>query len=232
MSDLRIIRGASNSRFGGIHWYEWQPKDEVVVGPRAPDLVLLHPLPQDGGFFSVIAPYLAAGRTVIAPDYPGYGKSDPLPGPPSIEDWAAAMLDTLEARSTDGPADLFGFHTGCLVAAEMSLRGPDLVRRIVMIDVPFFDDAGRADLLAREWAVGGFVAAFDYAALERFPLVEHECLVIATASDLLEPTAAAAQALSSARFEELPDVTEPPLETGAVEISGLTLDFLDSEDGA
>ena len=227
MSDLRVIRGASNSRYGGIHWYEWRPKDEAAVGPPARDLFVLHPLPHDGSFFSVIAPYLAAGRTVVAPEYPGYGKSDTLREEPTIGRYADAMIDVLRARDTHGAADLFGYLTGCLVAVEMSLRYPNEVHRVVQVDVPFYGPAERRRKLRKDWAVGGFVAAFSYPCQERYPLVAHECLLIATGSDVLEPTRAAAEAIPGSVLNEFPDIHDEPLETGAPAISAATLEFLD-----
>lgn len=134
MSDLRLIRGASPSRFGGIHWLEWKPKDEALVGPEAPDLILLHPKGEDGSFFSEIAPFLTAGRTVIAPDYPGSGKSDPLKVPAATEIYADAMIDMIAARDTRGPVDLLGYREGCLVACEIALRYPAAVNRMVLVD--------------------------------------------------------------------------------------------------
>jgi alpha-beta hydrolase superfamily lysophospholipase len=227
MSDLRIIRGASPSRHGGIHWYEWKPKDEARIGPIAPDLVLLHPMPHDGAFFNTIAPFLAAGRTVIAPDYPGYGRSDPFGGTPSIEIYADAMMDTIRARDTHGKADLFGFHTGCLVATEMSLRYPAEVHRLVEIDVPYFDAVKRRELLDKDWAVGGFVAAFSYPCEERYAKLEHKTLVVATASDLLEPSRNAAEVIPGSVLKEFPDIEASALENGAAAISKATLEFLD-----
>jgi len=227
MSDLRVIRGASNSRYGGIHWYEWKPKEEAAVGPPARDLFALHPLPHDGSFFNVIAPFLAAGRTVVAPEYPGYGKSDPLRAEPTIGRYADAMIDVLRARDTHGAADLFGFHTGCLVAVEMSLRYPGEVHRLVQVDVPYYSAAERRRKLREDWAVGGFVAAFSYPCQERYPLVAHECLLIATDSELLDPTRAAAEAIPGSVLKEFPDIQDNPLETGAPAISATTLEFLD-----
>ncbi len=227
MSDLRLIRGASPSRHGGIHWYEWKPKDEALVGPADPDLFLLHPIPHDGAFFTVIAPFLAAGRTVIAPDYPGYGRSDGYPETPSIAVYAEAMIDVLRRRDTRGPADLFGFHTGCLVAVEMSLQFPSEVHRLVQVDVPYFDPAARREMLGQDWAVGGFVAAFSYESEKRYRSVKHDSLVIATDSSLAKPSRRAAAAMRNCQLEEMPDVKEPALESGAVPISTATLKFLD-----
>lgn len=220
MSDLRLIRGASNSRFGGVHWFEWKPKDEVIVGPPAPDLMLLHPLPGDGSFFTSIAPYLAAGRTVIAPDYPGHGKSDSPPGEATVEDWADAMLDTLASRSTDGAADLLGFREGCLVAAEMALRGVAAVRRLVLVDVPFGSEAAR-----------GQAPAPRFPAAERLPQVTQDCLVVATGGYPGEASLAAHAALPQSRLVEFPEIADSPLTAGAAAVSQATLAFLAAEAG-
>jgi len=227
LSDLRLIRGASGSRHGGIHWYEWKPKDEALTGPTAPDLFLLHPMPHAGSFFNLIAPFLAAGRTVVAPDYPGYGRSDALNVRPTIAVYAEAMIDTIRARNTHGRADLFGFHTGCLLASEMSLNYPEEVHRIVQVDVPYFDEAKRKELLGEDWATGGFVAAFSYPGEKRYPKVRHANLVIATDSSLLEPSGQAAAAIPGCEFLEMAEVKEPALENGAEVISQATIDFLD-----
>lgn len=227
MSDLRLIRGASPSRFGGVHWFEWKPKDEALVGPAAPDLFLLHPIPHDGSFFYSIAPSLAAGRIVIAPDYPGYGKSDAPRSAPSIRTYADAMIDMIRARDTRGKVDLFGFQTGCLVAVEMALNYPEEVQRLVQVDVPYYSEGKRQELLKNDWATGGFAAAFNYDCETRYPMIRHDSLVIATASDLLDPSRAAAAALPRAQLLELADVQAPALENGAEVISRATLEFFD-----
>ena len=226
MSDLRMIRGASPSRYGGIHWYEWRPKDEALVGPSEPDLILLHPLPHAGSFFNVIAPYLAAGRTVLAPDYPGYGRSDPLQETPSIAVYAEAMIDVLRGRDTKGAVDLFGFNAGCLVAAEMSLRYPKEVHRQVQVDVPFFTPDARRKMLGEDEATGGFTAVFSYASEDQFPKIVHETLVIATGSNLLEPSREAARSIPGSVLEEFPHLRESVLTNGAAEISKAVLEFL------
>lgn len=225
MSDLRLIRGASNSRYGGIHWYEWKPKEEAVVGPPVRDLFLLHPLPKDGTEFDRIAPYLAAGRTVVAPEYPGYGRSDALREEPTVGKYAEAMIDVVRARDTHGAADLLGHEAGCLVAAEMALRYPSEIHRLVLVDVPFHSAAERREKLREDWAVGGFVAAFSYPSQERFPMVGQACLVVATGCGLQEPTRAAAEALPDSRLIDLPQVSEAPMETGAADISKAALEF-------
>jgi len=89
-------------------------------------------------------PHLAHNRRVIAPDYPGYGGSDGVPGPPSISHYADAISAVITDQTQASLVDLLGFHTGCLVAIEVALQCPERVRRVVMLDVPYFDAAERA----------------------------------------------------------------------------------------
>ena len=111
-----------------------------------PTLLLLHPAPSSGLYFTNAMPLLNEHRTLIAPDYPGYGGSDPLQEPASIATYAAAMLELLENYPVDGPVDILGFHTGCLVANEMALIAPASVRRLVLCDVPYFTSGQQAAL--------------------------------------------------------------------------------------
>ena len=103
-----------------------------------PTLVLLHPAPSSGLYFTSAMPLMNERRTLIAPDYPGYGGSDALQEPASIARYASAVLELLENYPVDGPVDILGFHTGCLVAGEMALIAPASVRRLVLCDVPYF----------------------------------------------------------------------------------------------
>lgn len=107
----------------------------------APPLVCLHPSPYSGAYYETAMPLLNQGRRVIAPDYPGYGGSYSLTEPPSIEEYASAMLDSVFAGEGADRLDVLGFHSGCLVGAEIARRVPDRIRHLVLIDVPFFDAA-------------------------------------------------------------------------------------------
>lgn len=112
-------------------------------------LICLHPAPSSGLYFTTVMPLLNAGRCVIAPDYPGYGGSDALTNAATIFDYAQAMLEFVDNLMLDGPIDIFGFHTGCLVGAEMTLLQPERVRRLLLCDVPCFDADQRPALRAR-----------------------------------------------------------------------------------
>ena len=102
-------------------------------------LLCLHPAPYSGRYFSTVMPMLNAGRRVMAPDYPGYGNSYGLSEPPSIEDYANAIIESVLASDGTESLDVLGFHSGCLVAAEIALAAPERVRRLLLIDIPYFD---------------------------------------------------------------------------------------------
>ena len=109
-------------------------------------IVMLHPMPFSGLFYDTTTQHLSKNHTVISPDYPGYGASDRI-AELSIEKWADCMAETLDVFDLEHPAEVVGFHTGCLVGTELSLRHPGLVNRLVLIDAPYFNAADRADML-------------------------------------------------------------------------------------
>ncbi len=130
--------------FGQIHIRRWG--DDSCNEPL---LICLAPSPFSGVAYSTLAPLLASERRVVAIDYPGYGLSDPCDKAPLIEDYAKAVAAVIEALSADEPVDLLGFHTGCLVAVETSLLFTERVKRMLLVDVPFFEPAKQEELLAK-----------------------------------------------------------------------------------
>lgn len=148
-------------RCGAVHLRYLAARD----AERRPPLLCLHPAPYSGIYFTTVMPLLNAGRAIIAPDYPGYGGSTPPPAPPSVGDYASAILDVIDDMSIES-ADVVGFHTGCLVGCEMALLDSATIRRLVLIDIPFFAGDERVDLLARTTQPRGFDADPDGLASE------------------------------------------------------------------
>ena len=144
---VRMRRRYAASRFGEIHLRDLTADGEERQRP----LMCLHPAPYSGLYFATIMPLLNENRRIIAPDYPGYGASSPPPFQPSIDDYALAMLDVASALGCD-ELDVLGFHTGCLVAAEMALRQrgeqtPCAIRSLILVDVPYFVGDERSEKL-------------------------------------------------------------------------------------
>jgi len=202
----------------------------LAVGPddRAP-LICLHPAPFDGSYFEGFAQPFSGDRNVLAPDYPGYGKSAAPPARPTVDDYAGALLAAL-LTLTPGKLHLLGFHTGCLVACEMALQQPERIGDLVLIDVPYFNGIAQqkkyAESVTDQPDSWGFAAAFSYPCAARFAALDKRALVIATGSNLAEPTQEATAALNNARLENCADVTRPALKNGRDQFVDLIRAFL------
>lgn len=117
-----IRRGYALTPRGQIHYYE--------AGQGKP-LLLLHRSPASGREFLGLLQLLAPHFRVIAADLPGFGQSDPLPAPLSMEKIAASMGQLLDALGIDR-AHVYGFLTGNKVAAAMAAQSPKRVDRLVI----------------------------------------------------------------------------------------------------
>ncbi|WP_151083933.1 alpha/beta fold hydrolase [Nocardioides cynanchi] len=85
-------------------------------------------------------PFLAQalGRTVLAPDLRGRGRSSGLPGPVGMAAHAEDCAAVLRAIA-DEPLVVVGHSMGGFVAGVLAARHPDLVRALVLVDggLPF-----------------------------------------------------------------------------------------------
>ncbi|MCJ1961898.1 alpha/beta fold hydrolase [Novosphingobium mangrovi (ex Hu et al. 2023)] len=143
----RIRRGYTSCRFGHLHYRS--------CGSAAPDrtpVVLLHQNPSSSYEYEALIEALGRDRLVYAFDTPGYGMSDAPPAPPGMAGYAQAFSDGLDALAESGEltgkVDLYGFHTGTLLACELALARPDRVRSVALTGIPMFDEATLADKLA------------------------------------------------------------------------------------
>jgi pimeloyl-ACP methyl ester carboxylesterase len=66
---------------------------------------------------------LGSHFTCIAPDTPGFGQSDPLPGEPEIGEFADAILEFLDAMGIPKVA-AYGFHSGGIILVSAVRRAP------------------------------------------------------------------------------------------------------------
>lgn len=71
----RVKRQFVDGPFGQLHARSDNPADATE-----PAVVCLHMSPKSSRLFAEAKPELAAGRLVVAPDYPGHGEPDPPPG--------------------------------------------------------------------------------------------------------------------------------------------------------
>lgn len=132
-----IVRAYTRCRYGQLHYRDAGPRDGDL-----PAVVLLHQNPSSGYEYESLIAALAGDRRVIAFDTPGYGMSDAPPAPPGMAAYAVAFSDGLDSLAADGlldgPVDLYGFHTGTLLSAELAILRPDRVRCLAMTGIPMF----------------------------------------------------------------------------------------------
>ncbi|NEP14976.1 MAG: alpha/beta hydrolase [Symploca sp. SIO2C1] len=116
------------------------------IGGEGEPLVLLHQQPRSGDEFRELMPILAQTRQVIAMDLMGFGDSDKPPRMYSIADYAKtviALLDKLDIKK----ASLLGNHTGAFVAGEVAAAYSERLEKLILCNVPGFDEEGKAKLL-------------------------------------------------------------------------------------
>lgn len=131
-------RGYVDARFGQVHYHRAWPGD--ARSGKTP-IVFFHQNPKSAVEYEFLLKEMGRDREALAFDTPGYGESDRPAEPPLMPDLAGAMADALDGlgygASGNGPVDVFGFHTGAYIAAELSLIRPDLVRRVVLSGVAY-----------------------------------------------------------------------------------------------
>jgi len=132
--------------YGQIHVLQSIPQTRAELRTS---LVCFPPNPSAGRYYSMFMAELGRDRIMIAPDYPGLGQSDPPPGLPDMADYAAAMAMVLEelgyGANGAGPVDVCGYHTGAFVALELAVARPDLVRKLLLMGIPYYPAAERQE---------------------------------------------------------------------------------------
>jgi pimeloyl-ACP methyl ester carboxylesterase len=98
-------------------------------------VLLLHGVPETSSVWRDVAPKLASGRRVLAPDLPGLGGSS-YGGPfdvPSLVTQLAALIESEAA----GAVDVVGHDWGGSLALGLAGHRPDLVRRLCIANAPY-----------------------------------------------------------------------------------------------
>ena len=108
-----------------IHYQDVGHGKEVVL--------LLHAFPLHSGMWSRLVAALSSRYRLVAPDYPGLGKSEPRPEPSTMEALAEQVLGLLAAIRVDRAA-VVGLSMGGYLSFELYRRQPGLFRALVLCD--------------------------------------------------------------------------------------------------
>jgi 2-hydroxy-6-oxonona-2,4-dienedioate hydrolase len=112
----------------------------VAVGHGRP-VVLVHGFGVSGTYMLPLAEALAPSFSAFAPDLPGQGRSEPLPGPISLGALATALAGWVEATGLHRPAFVAN-SMGCQVVTELAATRPERVGPLVLVG-PTIDPARR-----------------------------------------------------------------------------------------
>src|SRR3984957_20335321 len=117
--------------------------------PGAPLVVLVHAVGVDLTYWGDQIEMLQASFDVVAYDLPGHGGSaKPAKGFGFTD--AVATLTKVIVDADAGPAHIVGLSGGGMIAQNLALARPDLVRSLVLVDtISTFPDAVRTALRER-----------------------------------------------------------------------------------
>lgn len=137
-----------------LAWDTWG--DGVGGSP----LVLCHGFSGSTHDFALNIAELASSRAVVAVDHRGHGRSEKLGtlSAYSVDRLADDFVAFLDG-SVGQPIDLLGHSMGGAIALRVTLRRPDLVRSLVLMDTSGWSFLPPDPALARMMA--GFIADFD-----------------------------------------------------------------------
>jgi pimeloyl-ACP methyl ester carboxylesterase len=131
----------------------------LVWGDGPPDIVLLHGGAQNAHTWDTVA--LALNRPLVAIDLPGHGHSDHREeGPFSPRHNAADVAVAIRALTQDARM-VVGMSLGGLTSIALTTHAPELVQRLVLVDVTPGVDREKAAPIAQFIAGPDTFASFD-----------------------------------------------------------------------
>lgn len=143
-----------NCRYGQLHVHVARPLNPADQTQNP--ILCFHPSPASGWYYRDLIADLGQDRLALAVDTPGYGESDRPDTVPEMSGYSGAMADAIEALGIGGKnnfakVDLLGYHTGCLIAVDLAIERPDLVRKLCLVAVPYYvSEERQQDMLSRQ----------------------------------------------------------------------------------
>jgi pimeloyl-ACP methyl ester carboxylesterase len=104
----------------------------LLRGGTGEPVLFLHAAGGAGTWLPFHGGIAAAGFEVIAPDHPGFGKSDEFPEEDSIDDLVFHYLDVLDALGLEKP-HVVGASFGGWIAAELAVYAPHRIGSLTLL---------------------------------------------------------------------------------------------------
>jgi pimeloyl-ACP methyl ester carboxylesterase len=122
------MRGYAQTRMGQVHYRH--------AGEAGPAVVCFHEAPMSSEIYAPAIPVLARSFRAYAFDTPGHGFSDPYPEQPTIEQYAATLLEAIDDLGIDQFV-VVGCHTGAAIGLDLARQaGSSRVSHAVFTGVP------------------------------------------------------------------------------------------------
>ncbi len=140
----KFKRQFAPGKYGQMHY-----RVKHAEKPEKRPLICLHMFPQSGRNFEDFLNHYPDNRTVIAPDFPGYGESDCPAEQIDATAYAQSiweLIDALNLLQDEGAIDLFGIHAGAKLATEVARLRPAQVKVIVLSSAAILYPEELADL--------------------------------------------------------------------------------------
>ncbi|NVK56241.1 MAG: alpha/beta fold hydrolase [Alteromonadaceae bacterium] len=119
------------------------------IAGKGPALLLIHQSPKSSAELIGMIAQLADQFTVIAPDTPGYGFSDPLEEDDAgIDQFVEALVAFIEALGLSKPA-IFGSHSGAILGVRLAALYPHKISALIANGILINDAPTRAELVAK-----------------------------------------------------------------------------------
>lgn len=116
----------------GLWIYSRMSRHPVPGGLPVVPVVLVHGLGISGSYMVPLARRLAAEMPVYAPDLPGHGRSDNPEEPLGVPELAEVLRNWMNAAGIHR-ASFVANSMGCQVVAELAVRWPERVVRLVLV---------------------------------------------------------------------------------------------------
>ena len=131
---------------GGYVATEWGQVHYRVSGESGPWIGLFHESPLSCRVYEAVLPRLGRHARAVAFDTPGYGASDPPPGPGfEIPDYGRVLAEAAAGIGMEKPV-LGGVHSGASLAIAAAAHLPPA--GLMLSGVPLFDAEERARFIA------------------------------------------------------------------------------------
>lgn len=228
------------------------PARQVQDGPVP--VVLVHGMVVSSRYMIPTAELLSSHHPVYVPDLPGFGGSEGPDRAPDIPGLADLLAEWMEVAGV-GRAALLGNSFGCQIAAELAVRRPEMVEKLVL-QGPTTDPRGRTaarlilrwlrgaprespsqgPLMLQDYRDAGLQRALDVfrhmltdPIEEKLPRIQAPALVVRGSRDPIVPQRWAeevASLLPNGRLVVIPGAAHTINYSAPLELSRVTLPFL------